>query len=338
MEMFAVSEIINEISNYYCWEQNTEIDVEDKKSWARDQYQFWMEHILLQDMKKFKAKPQITNSKNVIPVGDVPLVAAILLRAVSKEQEDKLIAEWFNGNIFSNNVTDEKQCRKIVELCNDIDEMFKKIRTDDDYFSGFELNVNLKPTICDCAKWSTVIKSSLNYDMAFWITEFQKRMAEIYTYLLPLKHTTSIGEDSKIFSKIEADVRKNLIKGKLKEFDIEREPVSELLKSCYTQDDYINLIMSITETILEDEKKKLEHDIFSYVDAKKEHNWVHISENFGTESIAQDDRRRFQNIYELFKNDSEALKKLEKISQESNLLEYFRIENQKNNKKKKKKK
>ncbi len=152
--MLSVSEIINEISNYYCWEQNIETDVEDKKGWTREQYRFLVEHILLQDMRKFKEKPQVQNSHNMVPVDDVPLVVAILLRAVSKAPEDELIAEWFNGNISGNNVTDQNQYGKIVELCDNLDEMFKKMQTDDDYFSGFELNVNLKPAACDCARYN----------------------------------------------------------------------------------------------------------------------------------------------------------------------------------------
>ena len=187
METFSVSEIINEISNYYCWEQNVEIDVEDKKRWAREQYQFLMEHILLQDMKKFKENPQVRNSHNLIPVNDVPLVAAILLRAVSKKPEDELIASWFNGNISDNSANDENQYKKVLKLCSDIDEMFIKMRTDDDYFSGFELNANLKPTEYDCKRWSTAIKSSLNYEAAFGRDEFQKKLDEICKQILPLQ-------------------------------------------------------------------------------------------------------------------------------------------------------
>lgn len=335
--MFPVSKIIDAISNYYQWEEPTaEKDIEDKKGWARQQYQFLVNHIFLQDMTKFKKNPKVKNSPNFVPIEDVPLVAALLLRAVSMCPEDRLILEWFNGNIFYDNISGKGSYKEVVELCDDIDNMLVKMCTDDDFFSGFELKVNLKPTLCERTRWISAIRASLNYDAALGMSEIQKRISEIYTYLLPLNNFANVYRDNEKFCKMEPYVRKRILLGRQKE-NIGSETITQLLAGCYTQDDYIKLMINLLEIIMDDEKRKLIKDIFGYVNEKKQKGWNNISDSFGTETIIQDDLRRFQNIYELLKNDQEALRILEEKSGESNLLEFFRVEgkNEKKNNKKK---
>ncbi len=282
-----------------------------------DKLTFLLEHIVLRDKLSFG-----TQRKTMVSEQEAVIIRELFIKAILGE---KPFGDWFHGKIKENDYS------RIVELCDKVDELLYNLAQKD----YCELSIKwkrlkIKVENKTCARWSEAIKASLNYDTAFFMVKAQVSLDEFCSSILPLKHSVRIGEESEYFSELEPSIRKALLKGYFKELDFEKMAISKMLTRCYTQDDYINLIIKVIKCITADAQRKSVHDILAYVNGKKEKGWKKVSDAVGTEMLASDELKRFQNMYQFLKNNPKLLSDIEEKTGESNLLEFFHVEKEHN--------
>ena len=205
MKMVSMQRIYENI----CSEFNADIDSIGRN--LRYKFSFLMEHVMLRQKHLYQSK-----GNDVIPEGDAPIVQELLMKTVSCREEDEIFGKWLRGSLKRDDYV------AVVELCDKIDVLFGRMCTDKSYYLNRKSKEYTNADENICAQWSSVIKSSLNYDIALWMLNLQKKLEELYKYLLPLKHTVQFG-------KVEQIVRRGLLDGDLKGFeDVENKNISFL--------------------------------------------------------------------------------------------------------------
>ena len=182
--MIKLKDILSAISAYYCWEYVCDAKVSSKTSpeykvdTLEKRYRYLKEHVLYRDMHEYRSDPTSNKSANLIPIQDVPVVAALLLKTASDEPEDQLFRDWLNENA-PKRTKKVMQPKQIIELCRKIEKMLQELCDDPNYFDGFELDVPLRPDKVTCERWDCAIKSSLQYEYNYSVIKFHEQLDEI---------------------------------------------------------------------------------------------------------------------------------------------------------------
>ncbi len=112
-------------------------------------------------------------------------------------------------------------------------------------------------------------------------------------------------------------------------------PLSDVLKGCFSQEDYANLVLQLMFVIMQDCQKKTIDFIKAYAGIKKRSEVSSIDKLIGTDSLASEYIKFFQNIYEYLYDRPTLTKEIESEIGTENLLEFFKMKdrNAKNPKK-----
>ena len=200
----------------------------------RKKYVFLMEKVLHHDKEKFQK-----NSDDFIPKCDAPVVATLLMHAVSKKKTEYcLIRKWFNGNIKNTDYSEIVSLYLVIEKCLLILHKDKMI-INEEIFN----------------KWRTAIRFALNYEVALNITRISEKIYKVFS-------SCQIFSDDDIDRENETEISRSV---RLRSITRQEKNLDELLKNCTSKGDYVDFIESVIRymynDIIEKSKNIIEDEI-----------------------------------------------------------------------------
>lgn len=255
--------------------------------------------------------------KDRIPLKDKSIVKTLLIKSYvsQKEDEDYVFVKWFNDSI------EETDLDTIIELGFRVENLIK----DEIAYDNWELD---DVTIDE---WVAAIHSSINYSRALSVKKFEYQMMCLYDSSNVLNHDIPLGD---LIRENEYGRRSYIWKGLQPKIDMSL-PLNEVLKGCFSQEDYANLVLQLMFVIMQDCQKKTIDFIKAYAGIKKRSEVSSIDKLIGTDSLASEYIKFFQNIYEYLYDRPTLTKEIESEIGTENLLEFFKMKdrNAKNPKK-----
>ena len=202
----------------------------------RKKYVFLMEKVLHRDKEKFQE-----NSDDFIPKCDAPVVATLLMHAVSKKKtEYSPIKNWFNGKIKNTDYSEIVSLYLVIEKCLIILCKDKMIITEEIF-----------------NKWKTAIRFALDYEVALNITRISEKVYKAFS-------SCQIFSDDDIDREHETELSRSFRLRSITQHEKNRD---ELLKACTSKGDYVDFIESVIRymynDIIEKSKNIIEDDIVS---------------------------------------------------------------------------
>ena len=322
-EMIDLKDILREISSYYCWEyecdakESSKSSAENKMSTLEKRYQYLKEYVLYRDIHEYRSDSTRVKSANLVPIQDVPVVAALLLRTASNKTKDKMFRGWLKANMRKCKIKVMKP-KEVVELCSEIERMFEAMRNDPDYFAGFELDVPLRPDKVTCERWDSAIKSSLQYEYNYSVMKLHEKLDETLEPMQMLKPTIHMKDiealsddeygDGSVFDT--SHLRKLIMSDWFMKKEYESGGFK--LNRNMTQGEYTGYLTSIFNDMEEHIKKNVLDEIVGKLKEKKSKGWKKVTDGLSRTHLASGELRRFENIYQLLKDDEELLQILTK--------------------------
>lgn len=102
-------------------------------------------------------------------------------------------------------------------------------------------------------------------------------------------------------------------------------PLNEVLKGCFSQEDYADLVIQLMFVILQDSQDKTINFIKAYAGLKKKTGYSCADELLDKESLASEYTKFFQNIYDYLYDRPELTKDIENEIGTENLLDFFKM-------------
>ena len=312
-EYITLSELTKEIYKEQFSSTQT-IDDSIRKS-ISNKFNFLMNRVVMRSKLDWRFK-----AKDRIPIKDKNIVKALLIKSYHQlnKDDDKIFADWFNDSI------DETDFDRIIELGKCIEFLIKDEIADKDR--------DLDDVTKD--EWVTAIHSSINFSRALSVKKFAYEMNQLYDSSNVLNHDIPLGD---LIRENEYGRRSYLWKGLQPNIDMSL-PLNDVLKGCFSQEDYANLVLQLMSVIMQDCKEKTIDFIKAYAGVKKLSGCDCIDELIGKDSLASEYPKFFQNIYEYLYDRPNLTQKIEVEIGTDELLHFFKMKdrNAKNPKKTKK--
>ena len=259
--------------------------------------------------------------KDRIPLRDKSIVKALLIKSFfpQKDDEDYIFIKWFNNSI------EETDFEKIINLGFRVERLIKDEVAYDD--------LDLDDVTID--EWINAIHSAINLSRTLSVMKFANEMIHLYDASNVLNHDIPFGD---LIRENEYGQRSYIWKGLHPSIDTSL-PLNEVLKGCFSQEDYANLVLQLMFVILQDSRDKTINFIKAYAELKKITGYLCADELLDKESLASEYVKFFQNIYEYLYDRPELTKKIEAEIGTEDLLNFFKMKdrNAKNPKKTKNK-
>ena len=223
--------------------------------------------------------------------------------------------KWFNNSI------EETDFETIINLGFRVESLIKDEVAYEDW--------NLDKVTID--EWVNAIHSAINFSRALSVKKFAYEMIQLYDTSNVLNHDIPLGD---LIRENEYGQRSYIWKGLHPSIDTSL-PLNEVLKGCFSQEDYANLVMQLMYVILLDSRDKTINFIKAYAELKKKTGYSCADEMLDKESLASEYTKFFQNIYDYLYDRPELTKKIEAEIGTENLLNFFKMKdrNAKNPKK-----
>ncbi len=260
--------------------------------------------------------------KDRIPLRDKSIIKALLIKSYlpQTDDEDYVFVKWFNDSI------DETDLDTIIKLGFRVE-----ILIDNEVaYDNWDLDDVTKE------EWVNAIHSSINFSRAFSIKKFTNEMIMLYDSSKVLNHDIPFGD---LIRENEYGKRLYAWKGLHPNIDMSL-PLNEVLRGCFSQEDYVKLVLQLMSVIQKDSQKKTIDFIKAYVEVKKMTGYNCIDEYIGNDTLASEYPKFFQNIYEYLYDRANLTEEIENEMETDNLLDFFKMKdrNAKNPKKTKKNK
>lgn len=97
------------------------------------------------------------------------------------------------------------------------------------------------------------------------------------------------------------------------------------MKGCFSQEDYVNLVLQLLFVILQDSQDKTIDFIKAYAEIKKLSRCSSADELIGNDSLASEYIKFFQNIYEYLYDRPTLTKEIESEIGTEKLLDFFKM-------------
>lgn len=308
----SLSELTKEIYN----ENSIYVDYESFDRTIRKKYNFLTNRVVMRSKLDWRYK-----RKEWIPLKDKSIVKALLIKAYEpllKDKEDRVYIDWFNNSI------DENDLYRIIKLGFRVELLIREEVFYDDWDMEF----------VTADEWIAAIHSSINLTRALSVKKFESEMALLYDSSNVLNHDIPFGD---MIRENEYGKRSYIWKGLSPTFDTSR-PIGEILKGCFSQEDYANVILQLMNVIIQDCKGKTIDFIKAYAAIKKVSGCSCADELIENNSLASEYIKVFQNIYEYLYDRPELTKEIEKEIGTENLLDFFKMKDRNAKKPKKTKK
>ena len=260
-------------------------------------------------------------NKDRIPLRDKSIVKALLIKSYlpKPDTDDEIFVKWFNNNI------EETDFETIINLGFRVESLIK----DEVAYEDWDLD---EVTIDE---WVNAIHSSINLSRALSVKKFAYEMIQLYDTSNVLNHDIPFGD---LIRENEYGQRSYIWKELHPSIDTSL-PLNEVLKGCFSQEDYANLVLQLMFVILQDSQDKTINFIKAYAELKKKTGYSCADEMLDKESLASEYTKFFQNIYDYLYDRPELTKKIEAEIGTEDLLNFFKMKdrNAKNPKKTKNK-
>ena len=258
--------------------------------------------------------------KDRIPLRDKSIVKALLIKSYlpKPDTDDGIFVKWFNNSI------EDTDFETIIELGFRVENLIKGEVAYEDW--------DLDDVTID--EWVNAIHSSINFSRALSVKKFAYEMIKLYDTSNVLNHDIPFGD---LIRENEYGQRSYIWKDLHPNIDMSF-PLNEVLRGCFSQEDYVNLVMQVMYVILQDSRDKTIDFIKAYAELKKKTGYACADELLDKESLASEYTKIFQNIYEYLYDRPKLTKDIEDEIGTENLLNFFKMEdrNAKNPKKVKK--
>ncbi len=299
-EFIGVQRIYEEIYSYYGWDTDADIDIASKESLLKKKYLFLMRKVVMRDKAEFKFQ-----GKNMVPPSDAPVIRELLKKAVSEDEDDEMIAKWFNNRKF---ISDSEAT---VVLFYQLKAIILGL-----HYTG-EIN---KVT---ATEWISAISASINYNTAENTRRIIEEIEKFRDNSLALNYEIGIGD---IIVKGEDNQRFYYRRGEGKSFDVKNTPLGELLKNGLSQNDYLDILAQVLQLLEEAAKKNAIARINTIASLKKTFNQERADVWEEKNTLASEYVIWYQRVYEFLRENPDVLSQIESETQTENLLEYFRMQ------------
>lgn len=298
-EYVSLIQIINEI-----FDENTSFTIE-KESFERiirKKFDFLMNRVVMRSKLDFRFK-----DKDRIPKRDKSIVKALLSKSyiyTNKGEVDLIFVDWFNNSI------EETDFERIIRLGLQVEFLIDEV-------CDYDWDID------DVTKdeWVNAIESSINLSRALSVKKFAYEMIRLYDSSNVLNHDIPFGD---IIKENEYGKRVYVWKGLQPDIDMSL-PLSEVLKDCFSQEEYVNLVLKLLFVIVLDAKDKTVNFIKAYAELKELSKISSADELIGNDSLASEYTKFFQNIYEYLYDRPPLTKEIEDEIGTKNLLEFFKM-------------
>ncbi len=224
---------------------------------------------------------------------------------MQKEDKDHIFVDWFNNSI------DETDFDRIINLGYRVECLID----DEIYYDDWDLDEVTKD------EWKLAINSSINLSRALSVKRFAYEMIQLYDSSNVLNHDIPFGD---MIKENEYGKRVYAWKGLQPNIDMSLS-LSEVLKGCFSQEEYVNLVLQLLFVILQDSQDKTIDFIKAYAEIKKQSEISSADELIGNYSLASEYTKFFQNIYEYLYDRPKLTQKIENEIGTESLLEFFKM-------------
>lgn len=268
----------------------------------RKKFSFLMNRIVMRSKLDWRYK-----EKDRIPLKDKSIVKALLIKSYFPDNDtsDMLFVKWFNSNIKDTDFDSIIQLGYQVEVLLD-----DEIRYDD---------WDLDDVTID--EWKTAIESSINLSRALSVKNFAYEMIQLYDSSNVLNHDIPFGD---MIRENKYGKRSYVWKGLHPTIDMSL-PLNDVLKGCFSQEDYAKIVLQLMLIIMQDCQEKTINFIKAYAELKRKYRCDCIDKFIGNSSLASEYPKFFQNIYEYLYDRPNLTKSIEDEIGTNNLLDFFKM-------------
>ena len=301
------SEIKQNICHYY---GVTDIDeAKNQKRKYDNKLDYLIDSILLRDKTDYKQERSDRRSPIMIPDEDIPVVAVLIIRAVSDGEEDAIIRNWFNSNCapcdYKNNIA----------VYSDLEAMLEEMRNTPDEYRGFVYGNGIRFSFRSAYRWKQHFKYILNYDQSVFLQKAYDIIDGIYDGLVALRPPIPL----KVIDK-EIDRLNNKIEESA-EIETELEFDPELSRYAQNQSEhYTSPILGYLEEMERQIKTNVCNELLNYAYLKKKNNWKSITESVDHFPITASELQHFQMLYRVLRKEPELIIQLEKKQKKTTCL------------------
>ena len=285
---------------------------EDFLRTMRKKFNFFMNRVALRSKLQWRYK-----KKDRIPLCDKDIVKELLIKSYNSADSNDLFVKWFNSSIKDDDYD------SIIRLGYKIETLIDEEIYADDWDKDLD----------DVTKeeWKDALTSSINLSRALSVKNFAREMIRLYDSSNVLNHGINLGD---IISVDKNGKRSFVFRGKPPHIDTTK-PISEIIKGCFSQEDYVNLVLQLMCVIEQDATNKAIDCIKFYAVLKKHYDCSSADELINSKSLASEYPKFFQNIYEYLYDRPSLTKAIEEEIGTDNLLNFFKMKdrNAKNPKK-----
>ena len=292
-------DVFDGVIEHYDWNEDENIDIENKRKLLRNKYTFLAKKIVLRDRNAFKQK-----GSHKIPVAEAPIIQELLIHAVGTEEGD-IIRDWFNGKVN----TEDSQMAILLFMQLDCVIRLPEMRGETDAVATDE--------------WLSTIKAAINYDTARVTLDMKRELECFRGNSLALNSNVRNGD---IYITDEKGYSAYVMKGQKEEIKIEDKTIEELLSSAHTQNDYLQILSQILVAFEEDAKKKALQRIKTLVNCANSFNAKKADDSVGEEQLASEYVIWYQRVYEFLRANPKILAEIEEETKFNGVLEFFRMQ------------
>ena len=296
----TISELTNEIYNELISDREATDD--SFRRTISNKFNFLMNRVVMRSKLDWRFK-----HKDRISLRDKSIVKALLIKSYfpQKTDEDYLFYKWFNNSIK------ETDLDSIIKLGFRVESLIKDEIAYDDW--------DLDDVTID--EWVAAIHSSINYSRALSVKKFENQMMCLYDSSNVLNHDIPFGD---LIRENEYGKRSYVWKGSHPNIDMSL-PLNNILKACFSQEDYANLVLQLMAIIIQDCKEKTINFIKAYAGVQKISGCRYVDELIGNDSLASEYPKFFQNIYEYLYDRPDLTKQIEDEVGTTELLNFFKM-------------
>lgn len=299
-EFIGVRRIYEEVMAFYNWNTDYSIDILSKESLLKKKYAFLFRKVLMRNRNTYKKK-----GNNMVPMIDAPIIRELLIKSVSPKDNDQIIVKWFNGKI------DKDNSEAVIALFNSISTIISKLS----YTNQIDQ--------VTAEEWRAAIASSTNYDVACSTLNIKEQIEKIRSSSLALNNNIrmgdiiySPGDGRRYFDHIAEQIN----------FDVENVPLSELLKSASSQNDYLKIVSKVLELVDRAAMENAISQICFMASLKNLFGLQKADSGITDESLASEYIIWYQRIYEYLSGNPDVLSDIEAKTQTENLLDFFKMD------------
>lgn len=292
--MVKAADIYKEILIRQGYDPNSEA-AESVKRTLRNKMSFLVEQVALQKVSDFKEGNNV-----MIPDFDAPIVRNLII--ASLDEEDRIIADWFNQSL---DLDDALVCQCLYMSVKGVVGLA--------YLSGETDDVTVD-------EWMATIRGVINYDMAKNTTVLKNRLEEFRVRTLVKSSTVNNGA---LIVGFENGARGYSITPERKKPSLSNELLDKIVENLNYQEDYFVVLDQILTRMMDDAENKALPDIESYAIFKNAEECDNAKDLIPTDSMVSEYYPWLKKIGVFLKNKPDIAKAIEEKTNTENLIEFF---------------